>query len=81
MTDKDGPAGAPEVSSLNGWVDNGSVNRNENIGQASVSWKIGFNLSSFISLDTLLNTLQFFQLEPEKAGKLHSRFFPTLNSV
>ena len=37
MTDKEGPAGAPEVSSLNGWVDNGSVNRNENIGQVSVS--------------------------------------------
>ena len=30
MTDKEGQAGAPEISSLNGWVDNGSVNRNEN---------------------------------------------------
>lgn len=29
MTDKEGQAGAPQISSLNGWVDSGTINWNE----------------------------------------------------
>lgn len=37
MTDKKGQAGAPSGSSLNGWVDSGTVNWNEKHGAGGVS--------------------------------------------
>ena len=33
MTDKEGQAGAPRISSLNGWVDSGTVDCNEKQGR------------------------------------------------
>ena len=41
MTDKEGQAGAPRISSLNGWVDSGTVDCNEKQGRRVWAEKLG----------------------------------------